>query len=75
MLKTDAAIKPIACATIPSPARAITSATTAPKEKKSKKKETLRSSPAKARAASTAQKIMSSLPNGSLLDLDSIPTS
>src|SRR5215207_556645 len=74
MLKIEATTKPIACATIPSPARAITSATTAPNEKKSKKNETLRSSPAKARAASTAQKIMSSLPNDSLLNLDSIPT-
>src|SRR3712207_6101405 len=61
MLKSDAAMKPAACNPTPSPAKAITSATSAPREKKNRKKDTLRSSPAKARAANTAQKVISTL--------------
>ena len=68
MLRTEAATKPIACATSPSPRKAITSPTSAPSEKKSKKKETERSSPAKATAASTAQKMMSRFSKLRLLD-------
>src|SRR3712207_4129675 len=61
MLKTEATMNPATCTPTPSPKKAISSETTAPREKKSRKKETLRSSPAKARAANTAQKTMSKL--------------
>src|SRR5215211_1707208 len=73
MLRIEAATKPIACAIRGSPRRAITSPTSAPSEKKSRKNETERSSPAKARAASTAQKIMSMLSKLRLLGINSIP--
>src|SRR5918998_3887126 len=73
MLRTDATMKPIACATSGSPIKAIASPTSAPSEKKSKKKETERSSPAKARAASAAQKIMSRFSKLRFLDINSIP--
>src|SRR5215217_1387765 len=73
MLRIEAATKPIACAIRGSPRRAITSPTSAPSEKKSRKNETERSSPAKARAASTAQKIMSMLSKLRLPSINSIP--
>src|SRR3712207_3763915 len=59
MLTTDATMKPMACAVSPRPAKASASATTAPSAKKSKKKDTERSSPTNASPASTAQKMMS----------------
>ena len=59
MLRTEATMKPMAWAVSPNPAKANTSATTAPSAKKSKKIDTERSSPANASPANTAQKIMS----------------
>src|SRR5919112_1592763 len=59
MLRTEAARNPMAWTVMLNPSRAATSPTAAPSEKKSRKKETVRSSPTKARAASAAQKMIS----------------
>jgi hypothetical protein len=58
-LRSDVTTNPTICATMPAPESAITSATAAPRAKKSKKNEIERSSPTKARAATTAQRIIS----------------
>src|SRR5215203_5403915 len=58
-LKSDVTTNPTICATLPAPESAITSATVAPRAKKSKKNEIERSSPTKARVATAAQRIIS----------------